>query len=86
MIFAAQIRAARGLLQISQVELSASAGLSLQTLKNFEKNDEAIKKASLMNLEKIKTDLESRGVRFTFSKEKDEQGRYLEIGVKLLIT
>lgn len=83
MIFAAQIRAARGLLQISQVELSVESGLSLQTIKNLEKDDEAIKKASLMTLEKIKSTLESKGVRFTFSKEKDESGKFLEIGVKL---
>jgi transcriptional regulator with XRE-family HTH domain len=86
MIFAAQIRAARGLLQISQVELSVESGLSLQTIKNLEKDDEAIKKASLMTLEKIKSTLESKGVRFTFSKEKDESGKFLEIGVKLRTT
>jgi transcriptional regulator with XRE-family HTH domain len=86
MIFAAQIRAARGLLQISQVELSVESGLSLQTIKNLEKDDEAIKKASLMTLEKVKTTLEKKGVRFTFSKEKDESGKFLEIGVKLHTT
>jgi transcriptional regulator with XRE-family HTH domain len=83
MIFAAQIRAARGLLKISQVELSLESALSLQTIKNFEKDDEAIRKASFMTLEKVKTTLENRGVRFTFSKERDESGKSLEIGVKL---
>ena len=83
MIFSAQIRAARGLLQISQVELSTDSGLSLQTIKNFEQDDEAIKKASFTTLEKVKVALENRGIRFTFSKEKDERGKFLEIGVKL---
>lgn len=83
MIFSAQIRAARGLLSISQVELAADSGLSLQTIKNLEKNEESVKKASLLTIEKIKNTLESKGIRFTFSKERDEKGRIVEIGVKL---
>lgn len=83
MIFSAQIRAARGLLSISQVELAAESGLSLQTIKNLEQNEEAVKKASLLTIEKVKNTLENKGVRFTFSKERDEKGKFLEIGVKL---
>lgn len=83
MIFSAQIRAARGLLSISQIELAADSGLSLQTIKNLEKDEEAVRKANLATVEKIKNTLENRGVRFTFSKERDESGKFLEIGVKL---
>lgn len=85
MIFSSQIRAARGLLSISQVELAAESGLSLQTIKNLEQDEEAVKKASLMTVEKIKNTLENKGVRFTFSKERDEKGGFLEVGVKLRI-
>lgn len=86
MIFASQMRAARGLLNISQVELASLSGLALQTIKNFEQSDEAIKKAFLANVEKIKSTLENKGVRFTFSKERDERGNFLEVGVKLRTT
>jgi transcriptional regulator with XRE-family HTH domain len=80
MIFACQIRAARGLLHVSQLELAAETGLGLNTIKNLELSDEAIKKANWATIEKIIKALENKGVRFTFSKEKDE------VGVKLRIS
>lgn len=82
-IFSAQIRAARGLSQMSQVELAANAGISLQTIKNLEKDDKLLSKASSITIEKIKEALENKGVRFTISKE---DGKISEVGVKLAIT
>lgn len=86
MINSSQIRAARGLLGISQVELALESGLSLQTIKNLEQSDGAIEKANFATLNKIRTTLEKKGVRFTFSEEKDDGGKFLEIGVKLCIS
>lgn len=82
-IFAAQIRAARGLLQISQIELSAESGLGLQTIKNLEKDDAAIGKASNNTVKKIRECLENKGIKFTFIKE---DGQISEAGVKLAIS
>lgn len=80
MIYASQIRASRGLLQISQVELANVTGLSISTIKRLEGSEEEIKKASLENLEKIKKSFEEKNIKFTSLKK---EGR-LEIGVKLI--
>ena len=73
-IFAAQIRAARGLIKISQSELALACGLSLQTIRNFENSDEAIKKASFNTIEKIKEAIESKGVNFLDSNTSEGVG------------
>lgn len=85
MIFSSQIRAARGFLGMSQFELATEAGLSLQTIKNLEQEEGVVRNANFSTIEKIKTTLENKGIRFTFSREKDENGNFLEIGVKLNI-
>lgn len=81
-IFASQIRAARGLLDMSQAELSLKTGVSLQTIKNYENSDDAIKKASISTIEKIKTVLEDKGVKFVLVRE---DGKILEAGVRLVL-
>lgn len=81
MIFSSQIRAARGLLQISQIELARKAGISLSTVKALENDEEAIKKSSLGTLEKVKNSLEKDNVRFTTKKTNDNN---IEVGVKLI--
>ncbi len=81
-IFSSQIRAARGLTRISQAELALETGLSIQTIKNYESSDEAIERASFVTIEKIKSILENKGVKFVFSKE---DGKITEVGVKLKI-
>jgi len=85
MIFSSQIRAARGFLGMSQFELATETGLSLHTIQKLEKEEEFIKKANFATIDKIKTTLENKGIKFTFSREKDENGNFLEIGVKLNI-
>lgn len=57
-----QIAAARELLGITQPELAAAAGVSDQTILNFEINKSAPRPATL---EAIMTALERRGIEFT---------------------
>jgi transcriptional regulator with XRE-family HTH domain len=81
-IFSAQLRAARGFLKISQAELAMATGLSLPTIKGLEAEDEAIEKANLATIRKVKEALEIRGIKFTFSKG-GEGDQISEVGVKL---
>jgi transcriptional regulator with XRE-family HTH domain len=62
MIEAAQIKAARALLGIGQVELSELAGVGLTTLKRIELSDEIT--GSARTLWKIQKALEVAGVEF----------------------
>ena len=62
MIEAAQIKAARALLGIGQVELSELAGVGLTTLKRIELSDEIT--GSARTLWKIQKALEAAGVEF----------------------
>ncbi len=57
----AQSRAARGLLDLSQTELGASANLSESTIRDFEKGRRV---PSINNLAAIKRALEAAGVEF----------------------
>ena len=80
-IFSSQIRAARGFLKISQLELAMATKLSLPTIKNLESDDDAINRANLLTVKKIKEALEERGIKFTFHKGDGDQ--ISEIGVRL---
>jgi transcriptional regulator with XRE-family HTH domain len=60
MIEAAQIKAARALLGLGQLELSRLAGVGLTTVKRIELSDEII--GSARTLWKIQTALEAAGV------------------------
>jgi transcriptional regulator with XRE-family HTH domain len=62
MIEAAQIRAARALLGLGQVELAELAELGINTVKRVELSDEIT--GSARTLWKIQTALESAGVEF----------------------
>jgi transcriptional regulator with XRE-family HTH domain len=64
MIFAIQIRGARGLLKMSQSELAKETGLSLQTIVRLESDEESIKKASLDTIIKIRNVLKEKGIKF----------------------
>ena len=83
-IFSAQLRAARGVLKISQAELALATGLSLPTIKNLENGDEAIEKANLLTIKKIKEAFEERGINFNFYKDSDNK-QINEIGVSFLL-
>jgi transcriptional regulator with XRE-family HTH domain len=75
MRFAAQIRAARGLLGWSQSELARAAGVGLATLQRIEQS-EGVVKGNFATVLKIQNALEHAGIRFT-----DDGGG--EIGVRL---
>ena len=62
MITAAQIRAARGLLNLSQAQLSEMAGLGIATIKRIEASTEIRGAAS--TLWKIQEALEAAGIEF----------------------
>ena len=62
MIEAAQIKAARALLGLSQLALSELAGVGINTVKRIELTDEII--GSARTLWKIQTALENAGVEF----------------------
>lgn len=61
MINAAQIRAARALLEIKQAELAKSAGISLATLNNIERG---VSDPRASTLSAIQSALEAAGVLF----------------------
>ncbi len=63
MIYASQIRAARGLLDISQSELSRRAGVSLATVKRVEASTEKLT-MTVETLLHIQAALEAAGVVF----------------------
>lgn len=64
MILIEQIRAARGLLGLSQTELADRAGLSLPTIKRMEREDGDGPAVSDDAKEKVRTALEKAGVEF----------------------
>ena len=79
MIEAAQIKAARALLGIGQVELSELAEVGLTTLKRIELSDEIT--GSARTLWKIQTALEAAGVEFIPAD--DEKGPGLRLKHKV---
>ena len=79
MIEAAQIKAARALLGIGQVELSELASVGLTTLKRLELSDEIT--GSARTLWKIQTALEAAGVEFIPAD--DEKGPGLRLKHKV---
>lgn len=78
MIAAAQIKAARALLGLGQVELSKLAGVGLTTLKRMELSEEVT--GSARTLWKIQTALEAAGVEFIPAD--DEKGPGLRLRYK----
>lgn len=65
----AQLRAARALLGISQLELAALAGVGSSTVKRIEASPTGIRGTAL-SLVKLQRALEAAGVRFLFEDEK----------------
>lgn len=64
MVLIEQIRAARGLLGLSQTELADRAGLSLPTIKRMEREDGGGPAVSDDAKEKVRAALEKAGVEF----------------------
>ena len=63
MIYASQIRAARGILDISQTELSKRAGISVATVKRIEASTDNLR-MTVQTLLRIQAALEAAGVVF----------------------
>ena len=61
---AAQLRAARGLLRISQKDLSELAGVSVETVKRLEAMDGPLTTTRVATVEALTSALESAGVEF----------------------
>jgi transcriptional regulator with XRE-family HTH domain len=79
-IEAAQIKAARALLGLGQVELSELAGVGLTTLKRIELSEEVT--GSARTLWKIQTALEAAGVEFIPADEEKGPGLRLKHKVR----
>jgi hypothetical protein len=74
MLSSVQIRAARGCLAISQVEVSKETEISLNTIYRLESDPEAVGKANMANIKKIKVFFEKRGIKFLPPSEPDGTG------------
>ena len=61
---AAQLRAARGLLRVSQKDLSELAGVSVETVKRLEAMDGPLTTTRVATVEALTSALESAGVEF----------------------
>lgn len=64
MLYSFQIRAARAVLNLSALELSDIADVNPGTVRNLENSDDAIEKAEMKTIKKIKSALEERGIKF----------------------
>ena len=73
MIEAAQIRAARGLVEFSQIQLAEVSGLALSTIRRMEVAGGTLK-SSVENVLKVQRALEDAGVVFIDQNEKSGPG------------
>ena len=79
MFYSCQIKAARALIKMSQLELAEKTGLHIATIKKIENHQEAIESASMKTIKKITSILEGNGVQFLFGQNNSLKG----IGVAL---
>lgn len=77
MITSAQIRAARGLLQMSQQDLAAAAGVHVATIARLEKMPGRLK-GMIETVESVEAALRSKGIQFVEGGVVYEGGRKLE--------
>jgi hypothetical protein len=73
MIHSKQIKQARAVLGISIVELSLEIEPSLKTIQRLEKDQTEVLNAKTKTLAQIKNYFISRGVRFLFAKEGEDE-------------
>lgn len=74
MIFGFQIKAGRGIVKMSQLELSERSGISVPSIQKIEADEEKAKKANQETIRKLKVALEGAGVRFIRAKEENGNG------------
>jgi len=82
MILGIHIKAARALLEMSQLELSALTKISVPTLTKIENDKEKIKTASMRTIVSIKEALEGKGIKFLPAKDKNSLNG---VGVRLVL-
>ncbi len=70
MLYAQQIRAARAMIDMSQIELANITGLNYVTIQRIEKDEKRSRKVEAETINKIKTALEERGIKFLNPTEK----------------
>jgi len=81
MITAAQIRAARGLLNLNQAQLAEMAGLGIATIKRIEASPEV--RGAAATIWKIQAALEAAGIEFLSAQEGGGMGvRLRQIGYR----
>jgi transcriptional regulator with XRE-family HTH domain len=83
MILARQIRAARGMIGMSQLELSHETGISVNTISKIEKSQEDLEKSGVGTINKIKNALEDQGIKFISTRQEDDQ---MVTGIKFYFT
>ena len=74
MLTSAQIRGARGFLNISQMELAKRADISFGTVQKLEQREEFVKKANFSTLTKIKDLFKKSGIQFIEPKTREGFG------------
>ncbi|NBV06272.1 MAG: XRE family transcriptional regulator [Proteobacteria bacterium] len=74
MLTSSQIRAARGCLNISQLEIAKEIGISMNTFYRIEGDEELLARANLATIKKIKNFFEGRGIKFIAASEEDGSG------------
>lgn len=74
MIFGFQIKAGRGIVKMSQLDLSERSGVSVPAIQNIEADEEKAKKAKQETIRKLKNALEQAGVRFIRAKDENGNG------------
>ena len=72
MLTSSQIRAARGLLSISQLELSCKSGISIKTIQKME--TEGTENSNFSTIRKIKNYFENKNIKFISARQKDGLG------------
>ena len=77
MLTSSQIRAARGCLNMSQIELARETGISTNTIFRLEGDEKLLEKANLSTIKKIKSFFEDQGIKFLASPEGDGTGEGL---------
>ena len=71
MLYSAQIRAARGLLKMSQVELSLLTDINISSIKKYEMDDKFLRRTNLIKLNKILKVFKERNIEFFEKQEED---------------
>ncbi len=79
MLYAQQVRAARAMINMSQIELANITGLHYVTIQKIEKDEKRLRRVEAGTINKIKNALEERGIKFL---NPTEQNSIYGIGIR----